>query len=227
MQSLVLYLIKLFPNSKITKEGVNMAWLEVDMNELNQETEKFGKGQGLPEPNVYEVVINECYLDKTQGGTVYFNIEATSGEFPNDQEIRLTGWAVERMIKNKDGQVKNSKGGYFTGVILLNKLAKCIGKDASSLTPTKKFVQVWNENKEVYSLNDLINKKVVLGIRHRKYEKQDGSIGTRLELVDVCCVDDNECKEKLKARIERKPIFEEKSSQPKPQENTSLDNLDI
>ena len=219
---------RLFPNSKITKQGASMSWLEVNMEELNKETENFGKGRELPEPGVYEVVINECYLDKTQGGAVYFNIEATAGEFPNDTEINLTGWAVERMLKNKDGQAKNSRGGYFSGVILLNKLAKCIGKDASSLTPTKKLVKVWGQSKEVYSLNDLINKKVVLGIRHRKYEKQDGSQGTRLELVDVCCVDDNECKEKLKLKIERKPIFEEKSSSSKPkQENTNLDNLDI
>ena len=205
-----------------------MAWLEVNIEELNKETESFGKGNGLPEPGVYEVVINECYLDKTQSGAVYFNIEATSGEFPNDQEIRLVGWAIERMIKNKDGQVKNSKGGYFSGVILLNKLAKCIGKDVASLTPTKKLVEVWGQPKEVYSLNDLINKKFALGVRHRKYQKQDGSEGTRLELVDVCCIDDKECKEKLAKRIEKKPVVEEKSSSSKPQqENNSLDNLDI
>jgi len=204
-----------------------MAWLEIDINELNQETESFGKGQGLPEAGVYEAVIQECYLDKTQSGAVYFSLELSAGEFPNDTEISIIGWDVGRMVKNKDGQTKSSSGRYFTGLILLNKMAKCIGKDVSQLTPTKKLVKVFDKDKEVYSLNDLVGKKMAFGIRHKKYWNQDGDEKIKLDLVDICCADDKECTEKLKARIEKRPVVEDKGNKPSSGSNNEKKELEI
>jgi len=204
-----------------------MGWLEIDINELNQETENFGKGQGLPDAGVYEATIQECYLDKTQNGAVYFNLELSTGQFPNDNDIRLTGWDVGRMVKNIEGQTKSSSGRYYTGTILLNKMAKCIGKDISQLTPSKKLVQVFNEQKEVYSLNDLVGKKMAFGIRHKKYWNQDGDEKIKLDLVDICCLNDGECGNRLSARIERKPLVEDKGNKPTGSKSKTDKDIDI
>ena len=204
-----------------------MSWITVDLNELDKATESFGKSDGLPEPGVYLARIDELYLDKTQSGAVFFSLVATAGESPNDTEIRIQGWDVVRMVKNKDGNTKNSNGGYFTGVILLNKMAKCIGKDVASLVPTKKLVEIFGQQKEVYSLNDLVGKKVILGIRHKKYEKQDGSEGVKLDLVDVCCENDSECQEKLKKRIEKRQVIEDKGNKQQSNNNQTTQHSEI
>ena len=191
-----------------------MSWLNVNMEELNGATDSFGKGQGLPEPGIYEGIVVECYIDSTKTGTKFFALEFVTGSFPNDQEIKVIGWDVNRMVTNKNGASKNSKGNFFTGVILLNKMAKCIGKTVNDLIPTKKLVEQFGQQKEVGSFNELVGKTMIFGIRHKKYYKQDSSEGTKLDLVDVCCKDDKECADKLKARIEKKPIIEDNSNKP-------------
>ena len=203
-----------------------MSWLDqvnvTELEEQEKEQENFGEFK-LPEPGIYEIVIDEIFVDKTQGGTTFFGLVGSAGKFPEDTEINLTGWDVQRMIKNKDGQTKNSKGGYYTGLMLLDKIAKCAGKRVTELIPQKGYVEIFGQKKEVGIFKDLIGKKVAIGIRHRKYEKQDGSEGTVLQLVDVCCVENQECKEKLAKRIEKRPIVEEKSNN---QSNNSQTNAD-
>ena len=192
-----------------------MSWLnDVNINELEkQEQEIEQKGEfSLPEPGVYDITIEQLFLDKTQGGTTFFGIVGSYGEFPNDIEINLSGWDVQRMVKNKDGQTKNSKGGYYTGLILLDKIAKCSGKRIMDLIPQNQYVEIFGKQKEVGVFKDLLDKKVSIGIRHRKYEKQDGSEGIALQLIDVCCIDNQECKEKLAKRIDKRPVIEEKSN---------------
>jgi len=192
-----------------------MSWLnDVNATELEkQEQEMEQRGEfSLPEPGVYDITIEQLFLDKTQGGTMFFGLVGSSGTFPNDTEINLSGWDVQRMVKNKDGQTKNSKGGYYTGLILLDKIAKCTGKRIMDLIPQNQYVEIFGQQKEVGVFKDLLGKKVSIGIRHRKYEKQDGSEGIALQLVDVCCVDNQECKEKLAKRIEKRPVVEEKSN---------------
>jgi len=201
-----------------------MSWIELDINELNVETEKSGKG-GMLEPGVYECTIGECYLDKTKNGTSFVNFEFITGTFPNDKEIKITGWDVNRMIKKSTGEAKNSKGRYFTGIILLNKIAKCIGKDIGQLTPVTKLVEIWNERKEVFSFNELIGKKIVVGIRHKKYWNQNNEEKVKLDIADICCEKDDKYIEKLKIRIEKKPIVEDTSN--KPSNNTPTDTGSI
>jgi len=205
-----------------------MSWLDqinvTELEEQEKEQESF-TGFQLPEPGVYEITIEQIFVDKTQGGTTFFGLVGSHGEFPNDIEINLTGWDVQRMIKNKDGQTKNSKGGYYTGLMLLDKIAKCIGKRVTELIPQKGYVEIFGQQREVGIFKDLLGKKVVIGIRHRKYEKQDGSEGLALQLVDVCCVENQECKEKLAKRIEKRPIIEERSSNQSNNSQTNTDNI--
>jgi len=125
------------------------------------------------------------------------------------------------MIKNSTGETKNSKGRYFTGLILLNKVAKCVGKDIGQLTPVTKLVEIWNERKEVFSFNELIGKKIVVGIRHKKYWNQDGDEKVKLDIANICCLNDEKCYGRVKERILRKPIVED--TQNKPTENQVQD----
>ncbi len=205
-----------------------MGWLEqvniTELEEQEKEQSNFGESQ-LPEPGVYDITIEQIFVDKTQGGTTFFGLVGSSGTFPNDVEINLVGWDVQRMIKNKDGQTKNSKGGYYTGLILLDKIAKCIGKRVTDLIPQKGYVEIFGQQKEVGIFKELIGKKVTIGIRHRKYKKQDGSNGVALQLVDVCCINNKECREKLAKRIEKKPIVEEKTNNQSSNSHTNTDDI--
>ncbi len=205
-----------------------MSWLDqvnvTELEEQEKEQENF-RGFELPESGVYEITIEQIFVDKTQGGTTFFSVIGSQGKFPNNVEINLTGWDVQRMVKNKDGQTKNSKGGYYTGLMLLDKIAKCAGKRVTELIPQKGYVEIFGQQREVGIFKDLLGKKVVIGIRHRKYEKQDSSEGTALQLVDVCCTGNEECKEKLIKRIEKRPIVEERSNNQPSNSQTSTDDI--
>jgi len=200
-----------------------MSWIDVDINELNVETEKADKG-GMPEPGVYECTIKECFLDKTTNGTAFVNFELVSGTVPDVEEFKIVGWDVNRMIKKSTGETKNNKGRYFSGLIILNKMAKCIGKDVSQLTPTKKIVNVFGKDKEVFSLNDLVGKKMTFGIRHKKYWNQDGDEKLKLDIAGVCCIEDKECGVKLVSRIEKNPVVKDKSNKPSEEKPLIDDN---
>jgi len=199
-----------------------MDWLkQVNLQELDEQEEKQGSYEKLT-PGVYLGVVRNAFLDKTQNGTAYVNFIIDIGEIPNDIELRLVGWAVERMVKKSDGSVKNSNGGYFSGLVILDKMAKCLGKRVNQLTFEEKAVEVWGEVKKLPSVKDVINKKFAFGIRDRIYYNQNGEEKTRYELVDVCCAEDTECIEKLKNRIEKKPVFKEENKQ---QREPSTDNI--
>jgi len=190
-----------------------MSWLnDVNIIELEQQEKKNEQRSEftLLEPGVYDIVIDKLFLDKTQGGTIFFGLVGSYGDFPNDIEVNLLGWDVQKMVKNKDGKTKSENGSYYTGLILLDKIAKCAGKRIIDLIPQNQYIEIFGQQKEVGVFKDLIGKKVSIGIRHRKYQKQDGSEGITLQLVDVCCVEDSECKEKLAKRIEKRPVIEEK-----------------
>jgi len=199
-----------------------MSWLnQINLEELDK-AEEVKEFKGF-EPGVYEVVVNNVWIEYTMSGTAYFNIRAFVGSFEDERELNLVGWAVERMVKNKEGSVKNSKGGYFSGVLMLDKMAKCVGKRINDLNFEERIIEVFGEKRKVKVVTDLINKKILVGIRDRIYCNQDGEEKKRYELVDACCINDKECGEKLAKRIENKPVFKEKcnNQEPKVEADTS------
>jgi hypothetical protein len=201
-----------------------MSWLEqINLEELDK-VEEVKEFKGF-EPGVYEVVVNNVWIEYTMGGTAYFNIKGFVGSFEDEREFNLVGWAVERMVKNKEGSVKNSKGGYFSGVLFLDKMAKCIGKRINDLKVEERIVEVFGEKRKVPVFVEFINKKFVIGIRDRIYCNQDGEEKKRYELVDVCCVDNKDCIERLKKRIEKKPVFKEKCNKQEPKEEINTSDI--
>ena len=143
-----------------------MSWLTVDTNKLDEEVEN-SKNAGefsLLEPGVYELVLQSCYIDETKSGTTFVNFEFKNG----DDDVYITGWDVRRMFKNKEGATTNKNGGLFGGIILLDLFAQQIGKRVPDLSPVEVVKEIKNEQKKVKSLNELLNKKYTVGIRHRK-----------------------------------------------------------
>jgi len=188
-----------------------MSWLNVDLQELEKEQEL----KPRLEPGVYTVTIESLYVDKTQSGATYFGLNGFDGEI----DIRLNGFSVERMIKNKDGNTKSSNGRYFTGLIFLDKIAKCFNKRVTDLIPTKGLVQVFGEQKEVGLFKEFEGKQIVVGLRKVEYE-YNGQEKFKFEIVDICCKDDKECIEKLRKRIEKNPVKKEK-----PREETKKEEI--
>ena len=191
-----------------------MSWINIDLNEIEKEERKTS---GIVQPGTYKGTIKNIYVSDTQGGTQYFGLELDT----SDREIKLNGFSVERMIKNRDGNTKTSNGRYFTGIILLNKIAKCFNLTINDLTPTQKIVEIFGRNETVGVFNQLLNKQITIGVRH-KIREYEGEKKTNIELVDICCVDDNECVEKLKKRIEKKPIIDETTKETKKEDDIEV-----
>jgi len=189
-----------------------MSWLQLDTTKLDEEVEK-SKNAGefsLLEAGVYELVLSSAFIDKTQSGTEFINFEFKN----NDNDVYVTGWDVRRMIRNKEGSTTNKNGGLFGGIILLDLFAQQNGKRVTDLKPTQIVKEIRNEQKNVTSFNELLNKKYTVGIRHRKsfyvnsdYEPKES---VKLEIVDVVKQDDKEAIEKLKAKIAKRPVLEDK-----------------
>ena len=201
-----------------------MSWLNVNIEEVENEIEQINNNKFGVEPGAYEGQIAEIFVDETKTGAKFLNVVFVTGSFPNDKEISFIGWDVNRMLVNKEGNPKNSKGRYFTGVILLTKIAKCFNKNINELKPVEKLVEVFGQSKKVKSFNELIGKTLVFGVRDKKYWNQDGDEKTKFDLVDICCRDDKECVDKLTKRIEKKPLVEDDSNKPSSnnQEQTTM-----
>jgi len=191
-----------------------MSWLNVDLQELEKEQEL----KPRLEPGVYTVTIENLYVDKTQSGATYFGLNGFDGEI----DIKLNGFSVERMVKNKDGNTKSSNGRYFTGLIFLDKIAKCFNKRVTDLIPQKGLIQIFGEQKEVGLFKEFEGKQIVVGLRKVEYE-YNGQEKFKFEIVDICCVNDKECIERLRKRIEKNPIKKEKSKEETKQEIKSDD----
>jgi len=181
-----------------------MSWIDVNINELEKEQEI---KKGL-KPGVYIVTLENLYVDKTNGGTVFFGLNGFDGEI----DIKLNGFNIERMVKNKDGNTKSSNGRYFTGLIFLDKIAKCFNKRITDLIPTKGFVQIFGEQKEVGLFKEFEGKQIAIGLRKVEYE-YNGQEKHKFEIIDICCKDDDECIERLRKRIEKNPIKKEKQKE--------------
>lgn len=187
-----------------------MAWLDINLNELATEETKFDSAGSSIEPGVYNIVLENIYVDKTNSGTVFF---ALNGNIENsNKKLSLTTFSVERMLKNSVGNTKMSNGRYYTGIILLDKISKVIGKNINQLTPSKAFVEVFGTTKEVGMFRELTGVSFAIGIRKRITENNDKKY-TNFEIINICNKNDNECIEKLKERIEKNPIIDETTKQ--------------
>ena len=188
-----------------------MSWLEVDLNELETEKqEQKGRSKFDIEPGAYELTLGAVYISQTKNGATYFGLQGAGGTFPDDYEINLDGFSVERMVKNKDGSAKMSNGRYFTGVLFLDEMMKCFNKNVNAIKLTEDVVTIFGKQEKVGIIKELFGKKIVIGIRDREHE-YNGEIKTKKELLGVCCVTNKECIDKLKKRIAKTPVYKEKN----------------
>ena len=179
-----------------------MGWLDIDLNEIEKEQTKMENTYTPLESGVYEAVINNIYVDKLSTGTTYFSMNITIN---GNRKLNLDRFSVERMIKSKEGKVKMSNGRYFTGIILLDKIAKIKGKNINQLTPTKGVIELFGEKRTVGIFKDLINTKIAIGIR-KVLTSYKGNEYENWEVVNICSIDDEKCIESTKKRIEKNPI---------------------
>jgi len=192
-----------------------MALFNLNIEEVEKEVESFGKGVEL-EPGVYNVVVDRIYIDKTQSGSKFFAIEAGN--------IKLTKFSVERMVENKEGNNRMSNGRLFTGIILLQKIAKIKGLTLNDLKPEKGFVQRWDESiEEVQDIPSLKGTKIIIGLR-KIIDEYDGKETTKFEIVDIINPSDEEAINKLKAKIEKKPEIDRRNKKTITQSNNSNSN---
>ena len=192
-----------------------MALFNLNMEEVEKEVERFGKGAEL-EPGVFKVKVDRIYIDKTQSGAKFFAIEAGN--------IKLTKFSVERMVENKEGNNRMSNGRLFTGIILLQKIAKIKGLTLNDLKPEKGFVQRWDESiEEVQDIPALKAVEIVIGLR-KIIDEYDGKETTKFEIVDIINPSDEEAINKLKAKIEKKPEIDRRNKKTITQSNNSNSN---
>ena len=126
---------------------------DVNLDELSNETEKVDSGFGELEPGVYDMVINNIYLDETNSGAVFTAIYLTDTK--SNKKLNLNRFSVERMIKNKEGSTKMKNGRYFTGVIFLNKIAQMVNKNINQLKPVELNVEYLEKIKKLKYLKNL------------------------------------------------------------------------
>jgi len=189
-----------------------MALFNLNMEEVEKEVSNFGKDVEL-EPGVFEVKVDRIYIDKTQNGAKFFTIKAGN--------IKLTKFSVERMVENKEGNNKMSNGRLFTGIILLQKIAKTKGLTLNDLKPEKGLVQRWDESvEEVQDIPALKAAEIVIGLR-RVIDEYDGKETTKFEIVDIINPSDEEAVNKLKTKIEKRPEIDKRSKKTTTQNNNN------
>ena len=196
-----------------------MGFFDISTDELLEEAKQFDSAGEL-DPGVYEMVINNIYLDKSSGGTEYFAVDLTNTK--DNRKLSLSNFSVERMVKNKEGSTKMSNGRYFTGVILLDKTAQIAGKNINQLSPVELNVEVFGEAKKVKVFKELINTKIVIGIRDVISEWNDKTYVNK-EIVNILKPSDKENINKLTKKIEKNPV-KDTTKQKKKSKN---DNIDI
>lgn len=196
-----------------------MGFFDISTDELLEETKQFDSAGEL-DSGVYEMVINNIYLDKSSGGTEYFAVDLTNTK--DNRKLSLSNFSVERMVKNKEGSTKMSNGRYFTGVILLDKTAQIAGKNINQLSPVELNVEVFGEAKKVKVFKELINTKIVIGIRDVISEWNDKTYANK-EIVNILKPSDKENINKLTKKIEKNPV-KDTTKQKKKSKN---DNIDI
>jgi len=196
-----------------------MGFFDISTDELLEEAKQFDSA-GKLDPGVYEMVINNIYLDKSSGGTEYFAVDLTNTK--DNRKLSLSNFSVERMVKNKEGSTKMSNGRYFTGVILLDKTAQIAGKNINQLSPVELNVEVFGEAKKVKVFKELINTKIVIGIRDVISEWNDKTYANK-EIVNILKPSDKENINKLTKKIEKNPV-KDTTKQKKKSKN---DNIDI
>ena len=197
-----------------------MGFFDISTDELLEEAKQFDSTGELYPAGVYEMVINNIYLDKSSGGTEYFAVDLTNTK--DNRKLSLSNFSVERMVKNKEGSTKMSNGRYFTGVILLDKTAQIAGKNINQLSPVELNVEVFGEAKKVKVFKELINTKIVIGIRDVISEWNDKTYVNK-EIVNILKPSDKENINKLTKKIEKNPV-KDTTKQKKKSKN---DNIDI
>jgi len=196
-----------------------MGFFDISTDELLEEEKQFDS-TGELDSGVYEMVINNIYLDKSSGGTEYFAVDLTNTK--DNRKLSLSNFSVERMVKNKEGSTKMSNGRYFTGVIFLNKTAQIAGKNINQLSPVELNVEVFGEAKKVKVFKELINTKIVIGIRDVISEWNDKTYVNK-EIVNILKPSDKGNINKLTKKIEKNPV-KDTTKQKKKSKN---DNIDV
>ena len=176
---------------------------DVNLDELSNETEKVDSGFGELEPGVYDMVINNIYLDETNSGAVFIALYLTDTK--SNKKLNLNRFSVERMIKNKEGSTKMKNGRYFTGVIFLNKIAQMANKNINQLKPVELNVEIFGENKQVKVFKELVNTKITIGIRDIVSEWND-KVFVNKEIVNILNPSEKDKIEKLAKRIAKSPV---------------------
>ena len=176
---------------------------DVNLDELSNETEKVDSGFGELEPGVYDMVINNIYLDETNSGAVFVAMYLTDTK--SNKKLNLNRFSVERMIKNKEGSTKMKNGRYFTGVIFLNKIAQMANKNINQLKPVELNVEIFGENKKVKVFKELVNTKITIGIRDIVSEWND-KVFVNKEIVNILNPSEKDKIEKLAKRIAKSPV---------------------
>lgn len=189
-----------------------MNWLDVNENELNEAVEKEPTGFELPEAGVYEVRVNNCYIetgvDSASGKkNDWFNLET---ETKDGNKINLRWWF------RYTGNSKNAKGNLAFGIVQAGKVFKAANLNLMNVKPKQINIEKFNKQIEALQLSDILGKKLVIGIRHRISGQY-----TNIDFVKACKVGDQECIDKLKDDIEKKPVIEDKpKEETKPKEES-------
>lgn len=176
-----------------------MSWLDINEEELEEAVNKEPSEFKLPEPGVYMVRVNNCYIEtgvQSAAGKEndWFNLEC---ETQDGTKINLRWWF------RHTGNSRNAKGNLAFGIVQAGKVFKAVGLKIVDATPKKIVVEKFGKQVEAMQLTDILGKKLNIGIRHVVSGEY-----TNLEFVGACADNDGECVNKLKETIEKKPVVE-------------------
>ena len=88
--------------------------------------------------------------------------------------------------------------------------------------PQQALVERFGDQVNALVFTNLIGKQVTIGVKEEEYETNSNEIKTRLIYAGSCKFNDEKCKEKLKARIEKNPIKKLKKQESIQQTNPSV-----
>ena len=191
-----------------------MSWINVTVDQLNEANKN--ENSFINSYGVYTGTIEQAYIYPGNNNNRFFEIKLRT----NEGVLQLNWFFDKTTIQTYTN--KNGKQVPYPGVVQVDEIIQnVLGKRIMEEIPQQALVERFGEQTNALVFTNLIGKQITIGVKEEEYETNNGEIKTRLIYVGSCKFDDEECKEKLKARIEKNPIKKLKKQEPTQQNNPS------
>ena len=192
-----------------------MSWINVTVEMLDEANGK-NENSFINSYGVYTGTIEQAYIYPGNNNNRFFEIKLRT----NEGNLILNWFFDKTTIQTYI--TKNGKQAPYPGIVQVDEIMQnAINKRVMEEIPQQALVERFGDQVNALVFTNLIGKQVTIGVKEEEYETNSNEIKTRLIYAGSCKFNDEECKEKLKVRIEKNPIKKLKKQESIQQTNPS------